>query len=187
MKIGIIGIGTTTLDFAVRASQAGYEVLLNNPRGNCHCSEIIKKLGKKAKLACLEKTAEAEIIILFVPFENLISTLENLPDMTGKIILHTNNYLFSPIYSLEDSRKTASGIIASMLPNSHIVKAFSISNKEMNPNKQLSESTQMLFTTDNTEVQKTVKTFFEKLKFSSTALNEYYQFNPLQDLNSVRF
>lgn len=34
MKVGIIGIGIITMDYAYRAAEAGYEVIISNPRGN---------------------------------------------------------------------------------------------------------------------------------------------------------
>lgn len=34
MKIGIIGIGSLTLELAIRSAGAGYKITLHNPRGN---------------------------------------------------------------------------------------------------------------------------------------------------------
>lgn len=49
MKIGIIGIGSLTLELAIRSGQLGNNVIVNNPRGNSLVKEVIKKNGIKCK------------------------------------------------------------------------------------------------------------------------------------------
>jgi hypothetical protein len=43
MRIGIIGIGSFTLEIAFRSAQVGYEVKVDNIRGNSLIREVIKK------------------------------------------------------------------------------------------------------------------------------------------------
>lgn len=177
MKVGIIGIGSTTLDFGTRAAKAGYEVLINSPRGQGPCYEMVKNIGKNAKLSCIENTAKAEIIILFLPWEDLQKTIELFPDMTEKIILHTNNYLFTPECSLtDDSRKTATQTIASLLPTAYVVKVFSAINSA-NTTNRTDENKRILFSAENKQVKNSVKTFLDKLEFCSTELNDVYRYD----------
>ena len=182
MKVGIIGIGSTTLDFGTRAVKAGYEVLINSPRGQAPCNEMAKNMGKNAKLSCIENTAKAEIIILFVPWDDLQKTIELLPDMTEKIILHTNNYLFSPECSVTDeAKKTATQTIASLLPTAYVVKVFSTINTSDTSNRT-DENKRILFSTENKKVKNSVKTFLDKLEFCSTELNDIYRYNNFNSL-----
>lgn len=125
MKIGIIGIGTLTLEMAIRSARAGYKMTINNPRGNTLIREVIDKMGPNAALGSLEQAASADIILLFLPKDDLQKVLQNLPDMTGKIIVHTSSLIFDPGTLLSGvTHAMTYKITASLIPEAHIVKLF---------------------------------------------------------------
>ncbi len=125
MKIGIIGIGSLTLELAVRSAGAGYTITIHNPRGNSLIRESVKTMGAAASLGTLEQAAAADIILLFLPKDDLESVLPNLPDMSGKIIVHTSSLIFDPGTLLSGiTHAMTYSITASLIPEAHIVKLF---------------------------------------------------------------
>mgnify|MGYP003576510505 CR=1 FL=1 len=174
MKVGIIGISTATLDLGTRAAQAGFEVSITDPRGHALFLDLIGTLDGNIKLSILEQTADADILIVSLPWEHLQKTLHPLRKIDNKIILHTNNYLFSnEIYDVEPAKKTAVQIISALFPQAHIIKLFSIFNFSTAKESKLSKNTRILFSGGNIEVKKKVRSFLDKLGFSSTDLVEY--------------
>lgn len=126
MKIGIIGIGSLTLELAIRSARAGYKITLHNPRGGSLIREVIAKMGSNAALGSLENAAEADIILLFLAKDDLECVLKKLPEMSGKIILHTSSLIFNPNSLLSGiTHAMTYKITASLLPQAHIVKLFS--------------------------------------------------------------
>ncbi|WP_166924795.1 NAD(P)-binding domain-containing protein [Flavobacterium poyangense] len=125
MKIGIIGIGSLTLKLAIRSARAGYKITLHNPRGNSLIRESVKTMGATAALGTLEQAAAADIILLFLPKDDLESVLPNLPDMSGKIIVHTSSLIFDPGSLLSGiTHGMTYRITVCLIPEAHIVKLF---------------------------------------------------------------
>lgn len=172
MKIGIIGIGSLTLELANRSALAGYEVMVNNPRGNSLVRDTIAKIGANIKLVSLHETASADIIILFVPKDNLESVIRNLPDMTGKIILHTSGLIFNPKSLLSGiSNAFTYQITASLLPSAHVVKLFHPVSLE--PKKGLfpEKKDEIFYIASHADSKHAVRIFFKKLDFSAINLS----------------
>lgn len=125
MKIGIIGIGSLTLDLAFRSAQAGYNIVVNNPSGNSLVKEVIEKMRPNVKLGSLEQAAAAEIILLFIPKDDLENLIQNLPDLSGKLIVHTSSVIFDyQSFSSGVTNATTYKTTASLLPEAHVVKLF---------------------------------------------------------------
>lgn len=172
MKIGIIGVCNITLDFASRAAQSGHEVLISHNRCNESLRPIIEKMGNKVKLVTKDKAVQAKMIILFVPREKLSDFLHDLPDMTEKILLHTNNPVFS-VECLTPKEGSASSceIITSLLPAAHVIKVLNI----MEPAKILPErpnQNEIFFTGTNRRAKNKVKSFLKTLNFSGCDFEE---------------
>lgn len=178
MTIGIIGIGNITLELATRSALSGYEVLLSNPRGINVVKELTQHIGSHVKLVSINEAAGAELIILFLNRDDLENALKAMPDMKGKIILHTNN----PIFNLNEvlditSGQSSSDIIASLLPDSHIVKLFNPLHCLTGPNSQNNDRTKIFFTTKNHKVKNNVKTYLDTLNFTGIELLELKKLN----------
>jgi predicted dinucleotide-binding enzyme len=163
MKIGIVGVSSITMDFANRAAQSGHDVLINHNRDNNIIRECVQKMGSKVKLVNKEQAVKAGIIILFVPREDLKSFLCDLPDMSEKIIIHTNN----PIFSTEcfsSTVKTSSEIIASLLPAAHVVKILNIVEPNILLHKNQNHTgNEIFYTGTDTQAKRKVKSFFKTL------------------------
>lgn len=174
MKIGIIGVCNITLDFADRAAKSGHQVLISHNRCNQSLKPIIERMGNKVKLVTKEKAVKANMILLFIPRQDLKAFFDDLPDMSEKILLHTNNPLFSLEYLQSKDTKSSSEIIASLLPAAHVVKIFNI----LQPGIILSESqnqtgNEIFYTGTNTKAKNKVKSFLKTINFSGCDLEDY--------------
>ncbi|WP_163411485.1 NAD(P)-binding domain-containing protein [Flavobacterium ajazii] len=172
MKIGIIGIGSLTLELARRSALAGYEVMVNNPRGNSLVRDTIAKIGSNIKLGPLCETASADIIIFFVPKDNLESVIRNLPDMSGKIILYTSGLIFNPQSLLSGiSNALTYQITASLLPSAHVVKLFHPVRLESKKDDLKEKKDEIFYIANHTGSKHTVRTFLKNLNFSAINLS----------------
>lgn len=172
MKIGIIGIGSLTLELTNRSALAGYEVMVNNPRGNSLVRDTIARIGTNIKLVSLHETASADIIVLFVPKDNLESVIQNLPDMTGKIILHTSGLIFNPQSLLSGiSNAFTYQITASLLPTAHVVKLFHPVSLEPKKDSFREKKDEIFYIASHAGSRHTVRAFFKKLDFSAINLS----------------
>jgi predicted dinucleotide-binding enzyme len=179
MRIGIIGIGNITLNLAYKAAHSGHAVMINNPQGNNIVKDSIQKLGNNVKLVDIQQAALAEILILFIPRENLESFADILPNMEGKIILHTNNAFFCledlPAVSI---RESSSETLACLLPSAHIIRLYNtlkpsislLQNRDRDPIKIFYEG-------KNNKAKKNAKAFLETLNFSVVDLNDMKKHN----------
>jgi len=176
MKIGIIGIGALTLELASRSAQNGYEVLVHNPRGNCLIKESLKKVDT-LKMVSIEEAASAEIILLFLPMEDIETVIGKLPDMSGKIILHTGNLIFNPTSdSPMISNSLSCQLTAAMLPEARIVKLFNpILLENFDSDCFSKKREKIFFMSGDSYLKNMVGNFLKKLQFSPVDLFENKQ------------
>lgn len=175
MKIGIVGACNMTLDIATRAAKSGHEVLISHP----HCIEslrpIVEKMGDKVKLVNKDKAVKAKIIVLFIPREEIDGFIKDLPDMSEKILLHTNNPFFntesllSPIAEV----KSSSDIITSLLPGAHVIRIFNVLEPGVILSKcQTQNGNEIFYMGRNQQAKNKVKSFLKTLNLSACDLDE---------------
>lgn len=177
MKIGVIGVCNITLDFAERAANSGHEVLISHHRCTKSLKPIVERMGEKVKLVTKDKAAKAKMIFLFITREDLKTFFDDLPDMREKILLHTNHPLFN-MESLEPygNQKSSSEIIASLLPDAHVIKIFnSVNPSGIVPICKNQNGNELFFTGANAQAKNKVKTFLKTIDFSGCDLEEYQQ------------
>ena len=162
MKVGIIGVCSITLDYADRAARSGHEVLVSHIRNNNCLKEVVQRIGSNAKLVSVSEAAKSEIIILFIPREDINALMHDLPDMTGKIVLHTNNQILNLDATVQKTGiKSSSETIASLLPTAHVVKIFNV----LEPHKQNQNKYEIFDTAADQEIKDRVIGFLESLNF----------------------
>lgn len=175
MKIGVIGVCNITLDFAERAANSGHEVLISHNRCNESLKPIVERMGKKVKLVTKDKAAKAKMIILFITREDLRTFFDDLPDMSEKILLHTNHPLFNmKSLELNGDQKSSSEIIASLLPGAHIIKIFNVANTaEILSDGKNQNGNEIYFTGASVQAKNKVKNFLKTINLSGCDLEEY--------------
>jgi predicted dinucleotide-binding enzyme len=129
IKISILGAGKIGLALATLWVRAGHSVCLGarNPE---KLQSMVKAMNLVVSIKTIkEASADGDIIVLAVPYEavpDLVSQIKN--DVMNKIIIDsTNPFGLSPeghVISTLDAGLTAGTRMSRLLPESHIVRAF---------------------------------------------------------------
>lgn len=125
MKIGTIGAGRIAKAFTKHVAKAGYEVIMSNRSGAASLTEIVETFGPGVKAGTVEEAAQADIVLLSVPWTQVADVLSNLPSWNGQIILDTTNAASFPGFKpLDLGGKTSTEIVAEQAKGARVVKAF---------------------------------------------------------------
>jgi predicted dinucleotide-binding enzyme len=125
MKIGIIGTGLIGSALAKKLVKADYKVELTNSRGPESLQKIVKALGENAKAATNAEAAKNKVVILSTRWESVEEVLKSVEtELIGKILIDTTNPFINNEKLIDLKDKTSSEIVASLIPGTHVVKAF---------------------------------------------------------------
>src|SRR2546428_1664369 len=123
MTIGIIGAGGIGQAFAAHMAKAGYEVLVSNSRGPESLAEVVRQLGPRARAGTRQEAAQAEVVVVAVPWPQVHAALSDLPAWNGRTLIDTTNPVVQPDFRLADlNGSTSSEIVASLAPGARVVK-----------------------------------------------------------------
>ena len=124
--IGLIGSGRIGSTVARLAVDAGYDVVLSNSRGPETLTDLVERLGPRARAATPSEAAAAgDVVVVTVPMK----AYRDVPvePLRGKVVIDTNNYYpqrDGHIAALDDGSTTSSELLQAHLPESRVVKAF---------------------------------------------------------------
>ena len=126
--IGILGSGHVGSNLAQAAIDHGYTVVLSNSQGPGSLAQLVSGLGPNARAATPAEAAEAaDFAIVAIP----VTTINQVPagPLAGKVVLATINYFpqrDGHIAELDEGRTTVPGLLQAHLPQSRVVRAFSM-------------------------------------------------------------
>ena len=126
--IGIIGSGHVGSNLAKAAIAHGYDVVLSGSGEPEGLRALAGELGPRARAATSRQAAEAgDFAIVATP----ISAVESIPvePLRGKVVIATINYFpqrDGHIAEIEDGTVTVPGVLQRHLPDSKVVRAFSM-------------------------------------------------------------
>jgi predicted dinucleotide-binding enzyme len=121
--IGILGAGHIGKTVASHFLKAGYQILVSNSKGPHTLAETVRSLGKGAIAVTAGEAAQAEIVLLALPWSQ-VPALQDLTDWNHKIVIDATNH-FTADFGVEDlGGKASSEVVQSHLPGARIVKAF---------------------------------------------------------------
>jgi 8-hydroxy-5-deazaflavin:NADPH oxidoreductase len=126
--IGILGSGHVGSNLAQAAIDHGYTVVLSNSQGPDSLAQLVSGLGPNARAATPAEAADAaDFAIVAIP----VTTIDQIPaePLAGKVVLATINYFpqrDGHIAELDEGRTTVPGLLQAHLPQSHVVRAFSM-------------------------------------------------------------
>lgn len=124
--IGLIGAGHIGSTVAQLALSAGYDVVLSNSRGPETLSDLVGRLGDRARAATpAEAGAAGDLVVVTIP----LGAIGSVPvdPLAGKVVIDTNNYYpqrDGQIVELDQESTTSAELLQRHLPRSHVVKAF---------------------------------------------------------------
>src|SRR5260370_40413703 len=139
MKCGFMGAGAVAQSIARSAIQAGHEVVLSARRGPQALGDIVAGLGPNASADTVQEVARLELVMLAVPWLQVPSALDGLPNWAGRILVDTTNPFtqLEPELVLADLGGTgASEIVAAHAPEAlrgKGVNAIRIGHREQGP------------------------------------------------------
>jgi predicted dinucleotide-binding enzyme len=123
MKIGIIGAGGIGQAFAGHVAKAGYELIVSNSRGPESLSDLVKRLGPRARAGTREEAAKADLVFVSVRWEQVPEALSGLPPWAGRILIDATNPVLQPGFRLAElNGRTSSEVVASLVPGARVVK-----------------------------------------------------------------
>jgi 8-hydroxy-5-deazaflavin:NADPH oxidoreductase len=128
--IGFIGSGHVGQSIAKAAIGNGYDVVLSNSQGPESLAGIVTGLGPHASAASpAEAAALADFAVVAIP----ITSIDQVPvePLVGKVVIATINYFpdrLGHIAEIDNGATTAPGLLQAHLPDSHVVRGFSMIN-----------------------------------------------------------
>jgi predicted dinucleotide-binding enzyme len=139
MEIGIIGAGAFAQAFAKQALKVGHKIKLSNSRGPDSLQKIVNQLGPGATAASKEEAAACEMVLLAVPWDNVLETLASLREWSNRILIDGTNPFHGKAgkFTLADvGNLSTSQFIAALAPGARVVKSLntmSVATLEADP------------------------------------------------------
>ncbi|WP_214403438.1 NADPH-dependent F420 reductase [Pseudonocardia lacus] len=146
---GTIGAGEVAQAVARHAVRAGHEVVLSNSRGPASLASIVAAMGPGASAGTVAQAAEADLVLLAVPWTAVPAALRGLPRRDGRILIDATNQLTGTarepvVDDLGD--QTGSELVASLGPGARVIKAFNtLHGRYIAPDPRHNAGRQLLF------------------------------------------
>ena len=195
---GIIGAGNIGLTVARHLLKAGHPVILANSSGADSLKETARSLGAGATAGTVRQAAEADIVLLSLPWSQ-VPTLTEVTDWTGRLVIDATNHFitYAPDFKVDDlGGKASSEVVASLLPGAKVVKAFNtIFYKTLAEDPRAMGGNRVLFVSGNDQAAKSdVMDVIASLGFAPVDLGSLsggsklqQAKGPLATLNLVKF
>ena len=121
MKIGVIGAGHIGGNCARQAVKGGHEVMLSFARDPAKLEELASELGAATGTAA-DAAAFGEVVILAVPWGAIPEALDQVADLSGKVVIDTTNQFGAG--PMPEPGQTAAAFNAQRMPGARYVKSF---------------------------------------------------------------
>ncbi len=128
MKIAFIGIGNVGAPLADRLQQLGHQVVIaaRDPQSQTVKSALNRNPALLVR-SPLEAVESSDVVFLVTPFSAIESALTPLKSsLQGKVLVDCINPVGANLSHALQSRNSSSEIIQQLLPDAHVVKAFTI-------------------------------------------------------------
>jgi predicted dinucleotide-binding enzyme len=123
MRIAVVGAGSVGGALGFGWSEAGHDVVfavrdLGSPSAN-------EAAARGGQLVSLGEAADAEVVVLAVPWTAMDATLEALGDLAGRIVVDATNPVSPPFAGLDVAGSDSGGeTVQRTLAGARVVKAF---------------------------------------------------------------
>lgn len=163
MSIGILGSGALGSNVARALANKGVSAIIANRSGPESLSARVKELGPTITAGTLEQAAQADIVLVAVPWVAIESLLGSLPAWNNRIVIDgTNPVLFldpnsaeakdptNPlaaygIKAIDLDGKSSSSVVRDLVPGARLVKAFNHLDVAVLPEPEVSGGKRTLF------------------------------------------
>jgi predicted dinucleotide-binding enzyme len=149
-NVGFIGSGEVTAALAPHLTTADVPVLISNSRGPASLTNLVTELGDHAEAVTVSEAANANLVVLALPFVRVPELADTVIDWTGRIVVDaTNQYAqYTPVYSgyVDLGEKTGSERVARHLRGTMVIKAFNAMYADyLRPSPRHREGRQVVF------------------------------------------
>jgi 8-hydroxy-5-deazaflavin:NADPH oxidoreductase len=149
-NVGFIGSGELTGRLAPHLTTAGVPVLISNSRGPASLADMVTELGDHAHAVTVAEAADADLVVLALPFVRVPELADTVIDWTGRIVVDATNQFahYTPVYggSVDLGEETGSEWVARHLPAATVIKAFNAMYATyLRPNPRHREGRQVVF------------------------------------------
>lgn len=197
MKIGIIGTGGIGQALAGHIAKAGYEIVVSNSRGPESLAALVSELGPRARAGTRQEAAQADVVVLAVPWIQVPGALSNLLPWNGRILIDATNPIIEPDFQVADlGGRTSSEIVASLAPGARVVKtANTLLRAVLAADPNVAGGHRVLFMSgDDADAKRQVDAILVKIGFATIDLGglvsggQLQQFpgGPLPTLNLIK-
>ncbi|ASP77039.1 NADPH-dependent F420 reductase [Sinorhizobium meliloti] len=198
MSIGIIGAGEIGSAFARALARNRIAGTISNSRGPDTLQDLARELTPHIKAGTLEEAADADLVLVAVPWSKLHEALVGLPDRGGRIVIDANNPIEKPLFKPADlNGRLSTEIFARLVPGARVVKAFNHLQPHLVSGDPRAEggSRVLFYSGDDARSKAEVGALISKLGFAGIDLGpisiggKLVQFpgGPLPALNLVKF
>lgn len=128
MKIAFIGVGNVGTPLADRLQKLGHSVSIaaRNPESESVQAAVTRNQNLAVE-SPPEAIASAEIVFLAVPFSAIELALKDLgTELAGKVVVDCTNPVAANLSHGLESKISGSETVQQLVPNSRVVKAFTI-------------------------------------------------------------
>ena len=127
--VAVIGTGMMGGALGTRLAELGYTIVYGSRSPDSErVQELVARTGKEASAKSqIEATANADMIVLAVPWEPTEAIVKSLPNVDGKIIIDAVNSMVrhdDGRLEISQSKPSAGEMIQSWAPDAKVVKAF---------------------------------------------------------------
>src|SRR5438128_9854493 len=127
MDIGIIRAGRVAQAFARHALHVGHTIKISNSRGPSTLGDTVHTLGSGVTAVTTAEAAASELVVLAVPWDDVVGTLTHLPPWQQQILIDTTNpfhgragtFTLAEVHGLSTSQ-----FVAQLAPGAKVVKAI---------------------------------------------------------------
>src|SRR5690606_3957942 len=123
MQIGIIGAGNVGRALSLASTRAGHSVTLSSSDPS-DAERVAEEVGVAAAASNAESVADADVVILAVPFDAVEAITSDLGSaLTGKVVIDvTNNFAAEQLQERSNAEQTQA-----LAPDAKVIKAFNTS------------------------------------------------------------
>jgi predicted dinucleotide-binding enzyme len=175
MKYAIIGSGNIGSAIARAFAKENLEVVIANSRGPETLASLTQELGPSVSARSVQDAAEAEMILLAVPFSAHRDVAKLSKDWRGKIIVDATNVLGVAPAELESP--LSSEIMGRAFVGARLVKAFNhLPAEQLGTNPPVEGQRQVVFvSSDDAEASASVAALVTRLGFAPVELGKLAQ------------
>jgi predicted dinucleotide-binding enzyme len=196
MSISIIGAGAIGTALARLLAAAEIDVSIANSRSPDSLAPLIAQLGSKVRAVTAEEASRADLVFLAVPWSKIPTAVKSLKPWGGRIVVDTNNPIEAPEFKPFDlGGKASTQVIAEMLPDARVVKAFNHLAPHLLANPDAEGGKRVLFISgEDTGAKRQVANLIAKLGFFGIDLGSIengrlaqFPGGPFPTLNLVKY